>query len=133
MSDVTTPPLRWRLGVAMAEKDIRTARELRRRLREVGYEISEPQLSRLRKRLPRQLDTSLLVALCRVLAVQPGQLLVLPAERASDGPPPAASEPRDNKNTEQAGPISVDSNDVATTKSHPISGPKLRAIPMPRL
>lgn len=77
------PRLIWRIGVAMAERDIRTVRELRRRLRDAGYEISEPQLGRLRKQLPRQLDTRFLAALCVVLQVQPGELIRLPGAPVS--------------------------------------------------
>lgn len=87
-------PLYWRVRVLMAEREIDSVRELRRRLAAVGYEISEAQLGRVRKSLPRLLDTELLAALCDALNVGPGDLLVrksAPA-RTPPLPPPAVDE-----------------------------------------
>jgi DNA-binding Xre family transcriptional regulator len=78
MSRQARPRVLWRLRVLMAERDIRTTRELRRRLESFGVTISEPQLGRIVKGLPRQLNTEHLSALCEVLDATPGDLLQIP-------------------------------------------------------
>lgn len=132
MNESDLPSLRWRLGVAMAEKEIRTARELRRRLKEVGYEISEPQLSRLRKQLPRQIDTRLLSALCRVLSVQPGQLIVIHGERTVDDMPRGNNATPNQDQPEVREKPSIQEPCEKATKSFSASGPRVRAIPLPK-
>ena len=68
-------PLVWRLGVAMAEANIRTNRELKKRLADTGYKTSEATLSRLRKVELRAIELDLLAALCAVLTTTPDELL----------------------------------------------------------
>lgn len=131
MTVVDAPPLLWRIGVLMAERDIRTVRALRQRLREVGYEISEPQLGRLRKRLPAQVDTRFLAALCVVLKARPGDLLVLPGQSAQ------AISPRQTvvgAPEVSAGPVNQGTGETALSpRTFPITGPRLRAIPKPKV
>lgn len=95
MTDSVLPTLAWRLRVLMAERDIRTTRELRRRLMDVGVSVSEPQLGRVVKRLPKQLNSELLAALCAVLKVSPGELIAIPGYRSHATAPaqPATQEP----------------------------------------
>lgn len=69
------PLLVWRIGVAMAEAGIRTNRELRKRLTEVGFQTSEATLCRLRKVDLRAIDLEMLAALCAVLGATPDDLL----------------------------------------------------------
>ena len=73
--------LAWRLRVVMAERDIRTTRALCQRLAQAGIVISEPQLGRIVKALPRSLNLTLLAGLCAVLDVTPGDLLIVPGRR----------------------------------------------------
>lgn len=69
------PLLNWRIGVAMAEAGVRTNRELKKRLSEVGYKTSEATLCRLRKVSLRSIDVELFSALCAVLGTSPNELL----------------------------------------------------------
>ncbi|WP_448482007.1 helix-turn-helix domain-containing protein [Pseudoxanthomonas mexicana] len=80
--------LAWRLRVVMAEREIRTTRALCQRLAQVGVVISEPQLGRIVKALPRTLNLTLLAGLCTVLDVTPGELLIVPGRRVSNAPGP---------------------------------------------
>ena len=67
----------------MAEREIRTTRALRRRLSQHGINLSEAQLGRIVKGLPKQLSTDLLAGLCGVLQVAPSELLTIPGFRTS--------------------------------------------------
>src|SRR5688572_17430897 len=67
--------IRWRLRVMMAERDIRTATDLGRRLREVGLEISSQQLARVVNEMPQRMNTDLLAGLLTVLDCTPDDLL----------------------------------------------------------
>lgn len=69
------PRLIWRLRVMMAERDIRTTTDLRRRLQAAGVTISSQQLGRIVNDLPDRLNTELLGALLDVLDCEPGDLL----------------------------------------------------------
>lgn len=78
------PVIAWRLRVLMAERDVHTTRALRKRLADYGIVRSEPQLGRIVKGLPRSMDMQVLSALCAVLDVTPGDLLIIPG-RCSPG------------------------------------------------
>lgn len=93
MTDHDRPVLAWRLSVLMAEREIRTTRALRRRLSQHGINLSEAQLGRIVKGLPRQLSTDLLAGLCGVLQVAPGELLTIPGFRTTPAAAPVASPP----------------------------------------
>ena len=67
----------------MAERNIRTARALRKRLAEQGVMLSEPQVGRVINHLPRLMNTKILAALCAVLDTTPGELLVIPGKRSA--------------------------------------------------
>jgi DNA-binding Xre family transcriptional regulator len=67
--------IRWRLRVMMAERNIKTATDLGRRLREVGLEISSQQLARVVNDMPQRMNTDLLAGLLTVLDCTPGDLL----------------------------------------------------------
>lgn len=73
---VASDVLVWQIRQQMSLREIYTARDLKKRLAEVGYPISEAQISRLKKALPKHLDMRLLAGLCLVLDVSPGDLLV---------------------------------------------------------
>lgn len=111
------PALVWRIRPIMVERDIHTVRELRRRLKAVGYDISEPQLGRVRKALPRQLDTRLLAALCAALEVQPGDLLAI------RGHPVRVTTP--------AGHLALSSHSTSNTGSEQGEEPSPAAPPAP--
>lgn len=70
----------------MAERDIRTTRALCQRLTQYGVVISEPQLGRIVKALPRSLNLTLLAGLCAALDVTPGELLIVPGRRLPNTP-----------------------------------------------
>jgi len=121
----TSQPFVWRLNIVMAEREVRTTRDLRRRLKGIGFEISEAQLGRVRHRLPARLDMALLAALCTVLETTPGTLLRLVANdahaKASETTPPVEGRDLDSdsmrENEEERGPV-----------SYPSVGPKARAV-----
>lgn len=81
MTEPRQTVLAWRLSVLMAEREIRTTRALRARLAAVGVEISEAQLGRIVKKLPKLISTELLAGLCSVLQVAPGELIIIPGFR----------------------------------------------------
>jgi DNA-binding Xre family transcriptional regulator len=121
--DAIEAELFWRLNIVLAERHVRTTRELRRRLDAVGYKISEPQLSRIRRLLPRQLDTRLLWALCRALETTPGDLLSLHSRpTAAAAPPPATGA------TQQASAATRNTK-VRAAKTFKLAGPRIRAMP----
>jgi DNA-binding Xre family transcriptional regulator len=57
----------WRLRILMAERDIRSATELKRRLENIGYELTSAHASRIVNELPQRISTDLLNALLTVL------------------------------------------------------------------
>lgn len=121
-------PLYWRLRVLMAEREIDSTRELRRRLAATGYEISEAQLGRVRKRLPRLLDTALLAALCDVLAVDPGDLLTRKGRPASKPEGLSAGATKSVQNESSAA-----SRTPLENMSFPSSGPELGPLSRPKI
>ena len=50
----------WKLRVMMAECNITTATELKRRLEAYGYEITASQLTRIISKKPKKIDTEML-------------------------------------------------------------------------
>lgn len=118
--------LLWRIRPIMVEREIYTVRELHRRLNKHGYPISEVQLGRVRKSLPKLLDTALLDALCHVLEVSPGDLLVRKGDGAYRAPPRA-----ETKATPQPAAIDVpvaNTAKVVFPDEFPIAGPKIGAM-----
>jgi DNA-binding Xre family transcriptional regulator len=92
----------------MAERGIRTATDLQRRLRVIGIEISTAQLSRIVNSKPQRLSLELLEGLMTVLECDANALLspqddarssiVRQTERLADqAPPRAASSKRPRK------------------------------------
>ncbi len=59
--------LTWRLRVMLAERNINTATELKRRLEANGYEITSSQLTRIIKGRPERISTDLLDHLLDIL------------------------------------------------------------------
>lgn len=125
MTAPDTPKLSWRLSVIMAMRGIRTARDLRTKLRLAGFQISEAQLSRARYTLPQKLDTQFLAALCEVLQTTPGDLISLP--RAAAQPRSATNPPR---TTSQTDGIKEPKRkpQPAIPREYPICGPRLHAM-----
>jgi len=121
--------LQWRIGIVMAERGIRTNRDLVRRLRDVGYRISEPTMSRVRRQLPAKLDTEFLSALCHALEAQPGDLLHIPTISSPEqetGVTPISPP--------EAAPPSSDAAPTPPRQTSPMSravGPKLRPRSLP--
>lgn len=133
MTDHDRPVLAWRLAVLMAERQIRTTRALRRRLSQHGINLSEAQLGRIVKGLPRQLSTDLLAGLCGVLQVAPGELLTIPGFRT---PSTVASQHNITPASQQA-PAGAGAEPPAgtTPKVLPRSStgrPQATAIPRPK-
>jgi len=129
MSSEARPRVLWRLRILMAEREIRTTRELRRRLESFGVTLSEPQLGRIVKGLPRQINTEHLSALCSVLDATPGDLLQIPGR----------TQPTSSRR-EPSGPIAPPAEGTARTQRpivstaptfDPAIGPSLSAFHKP--
>lgn len=92
------PPkqLEWRLAMMMAERGIRTATELHRRLTEYGIDISSDRVSRVVAQRPERLNLDLLAGLATVLDCDTQDLLRLlppdqtpePEKQRAAGPTP---------------------------------------------
>ncbi|MCR6480423.1 helix-turn-helix transcriptional regulator [Variovorax sp. ZS18.2.2] len=67
--------LQWRLHAVMADRGIRTATELHRRLQPYGVEITSHQLSRIVAKMPDRLNTKVLSALMTVLDCSANELI----------------------------------------------------------
>lgn len=100
---VTTKPpkqLQWRLAMMMAERGIRTATELHRRLTEYGIDISSDRISRIVVQPPERLNLELLAGLATVLDCGTQDLLRL----LPPGPP---QEPQESQEPPVATPAAV--------------------------
>jgi len=71
----STTRVTWRLLVMMAERGIRTATDLQRRLQAIGVDISSAQLSRVINSRPQRLSLDLLEGLMFVLECDANALL----------------------------------------------------------
>lgn len=125
MTAPDTPKLCWKLSVVMAMRGIRTARDLRNKLRQTGFEISEAQLSRVRYALPQKLDTQLLAALCEVLQTTPADLISVPQVATQSRP--AADSPRRTPKAEGVNE-SKGERRPAIPREYPVCGPRLHAM-----
>lgn len=73
--DSPAKTLQWRLHAVMADRGIRTATELHRRLQPYGVEITSHQLSRIVAKMPERLNTKVLSALMTVLDCSANELI----------------------------------------------------------
>jgi len=124
--------LRLRLGVAMAQAGVRSNRELKKALVEVGYRISEPTLSRLRKTPCKTVDIGLLSALCCVLNCQIGDLIYPDGgwrDRSRGGNRNGQADERDRAQPSASPALPAPPEAKPITKApHPITGPKARLL-----
>lgn len=134
MSIKSPKQIEWRLSILMAERGIRTATELHRRLTEYGVDISADRISRIVTARPDRLNLDLLAGLATVLECDTGDLLRLVSAGSlpsnTERKPRAAVAPRREKQvaTPKQSRVDVPSiNDlnslvagVLDTKVHPI-------------
>ncbi|WP_053322537.1 helix-turn-helix domain-containing protein [Mariprofundus ferrooxydans] len=66
---------KWNLRLMMVKNEINTSAELRRRLSEIGVEISSAQITRVVNEMPSRISTVLLMGLIRVLNCTPNDLM----------------------------------------------------------
>jgi putative transcriptional regulator len=89
-------PIRWKLRMAAAQREIWTGAQLRRLLAErAGLELSSASVSALFTREPAQVKLSTLAALCTALECTPSDLFevdITPVERAAVSPGPVRAE-----------------------------------------
>lgn len=78
------PRYGWRLASLMAERKIRTAVELHRRLADVGYKITPSQITRIIYDRPQQVKTALLDALGRVFGCTMDEIMPVVDDRRVD-------------------------------------------------
>jgi len=68
-------PIRWKLRIAAAQREVWTGTELQRLLRErAGVEMSLPSVWALLTKQPRQVKLETLAALCQALDCTPNEL-----------------------------------------------------------
>lgn len=136
-----TKRLVWRLPVLMAEHRIRTATELKRRLEELGYEITSVHVARLVHDRPQRISSDLLDALVTIFDCTANEILAVemvnPDEEGRETMDPKASEsvPRtgkaDRKREGKPKPKATRANLPEGMNLENITGPKLHAIPNP--
>lgn len=116
--------LQFRLRVMMAERNIRSATELARLLRDQGVDVSSSHLTRFLKDTPPPLPVPFLSALCRVLQCNPSDLFRWidddGVERGTDGP----------ASSTQQGSFEAAKT---TARDETKVGPRIRALPRPGL
>jgi DNA-binding Xre family transcriptional regulator len=85
-------PIRWRLRMAAAQREVWTGAELRRLLLDkAGLELSSASISALLTKQPAQVKLETLAALCVALDCTPADLLELdPTPAAAPAPTPAS-------------------------------------------
>lgn len=69
--------IHWRGQVVAAEHGVMSNRALYLRLKPLGLELSESQLSRVYRGQPRRMNLQLLALFCQTFDVSPADLLVL--------------------------------------------------------
>jgi putative transcriptional regulator len=80
-------PIRWKLRMAAAQREVWTGAQLRRLLAErAGLEMSSASVSALLTKEPAQVKLSTLAALCTALQCSPGDLLEIDITAAEQRP-----------------------------------------------
>jgi putative transcriptional regulator len=82
--------MRWNLRLTAAEHGIWKSTEMRRRLAEVGLEISAGKMSALWTGTPTTIRLEDLDVICAVLECAPGDLLICEPEKVAARRPPKA-------------------------------------------
>ncbi|MBW8072417.1 MAG: helix-turn-helix domain-containing protein [Ferrovum sp.] len=121
--------LSWRLRVMLAERNITTATELKRRLESYGYEITSSQLTRIIRERPERISTDLLDHLLAILRCEVTDLLRLdPIEQdqGDDGQPAFVVEKLEQPQKKRIRRV-PDSED----ESGDLTGPKITPFPIP--
>ncbi|WP_297505369.1 helix-turn-helix transcriptional regulator [Ferrovum sp.] len=120
--------LTWRLRVMLAERNITTATELKRRLESYGYEITSSQLTRIIKERPERISTDLLDHLLAILRCEVTDLLRLdPIEKdqgGDDQPAPVVEK------SEQPQKRRVRRVPDSEDESSDLTGPKITPFPI---
>jgi DNA-binding Xre family transcriptional regulator len=128
--------LAWQLRKLMVERAIRSASELKRRLEEIGHEITTAHAARIVNEMPRRISIDLLGALMTVLDCSVSDLLVdVPSmleevdgkNRRAEGAKPALPQAKDTGRTATPGTQRLLSGDQIEA----LVGPKVRACPKP--
>jgi DNA-binding Xre family transcriptional regulator len=126
---VETPvkALQWRLHAVMADRGIRTATELHRRLQPYGVDITSHQLSRIVAKMPERLNTRVLSALMTVLDCTANELLRSVAlEAVEPEPVPSISARKTtSRRTKETAEIPANVLGPPTDRSH------IRVVPKP--
>ncbi|WP_434782341.1 helix-turn-helix domain-containing protein [Ferrovum myxofaciens] len=119
--------LTWRLRVMLAERNITTATELKRRLESYGYEITSSQLTRIIRERPERISTDLLDHLLAILRCEVTDLLRLDQielDQADDNQPVVEKPEQPQKKRIRRVPDIEDGNGD-------ITGPKVTPFPIP--
>lgn len=123
--------LTWRLRVMLAERNITTATELKRRLESYGYEITSSQLTRIIRERPERISTDLLDHLLAILRCEVTDLLRLdPIDQDQgddDGQPSyGVRKPEQPKKTRIRRVPDIEDED-----GDDLTGPKISPFPIP--
>lgn len=138
MAETSTSPKRlvWRLCILMVEREIRTAAELKRRLQEIGHEITRAHAARIVARMPQRISTDLLAALLTVLDCSAADLLMAAPEpqeetagrsRQPEVPEPGALRDKGAPGAAKSGRERA----VAGEQLAVLVGPRVTAFPKP--
>ncbi len=128
--------LTWRLRVLMAERGIKNASQLQRRMQEVGHAITSAHAARIVGVMPQRISVELISTLLTVLDCRISELIAeVPAdENEADHP-----EDRPLKTTKSAPSRTKDTGTTAKREQRPLGdkateilvGPKVMAYPIP--
>ena len=117
--------LTWRLRVMLAERNITTATELKRRLESYGYEITSSQLTRIIRERPERISTDLLDHLLAVLRCEVTDLLRLDPVEQEDNKTVAEKPEQPKKKRIRRVP------DIGDEDGDGLTGPKISPFPIP--
>lgn len=141
MNPKLTKRLVWRLPILMAEHRIRTATELKRRLEELGYEITSVHVARLVHARPQRISSDLLDALVTIFDCTASDILAVemvnPDEKGGEQADRKGTESPDlpdktsRKREGKSKPKATRANLPEGMSLESFTGPKLHAIPNP--
>lgn len=120
----------WQLRLLMVTKGIRNASDLKRRLQDIGYDLTSVHATRIVNALPQRLSTDLLNALLTVLDCDIQDLMkVVPVQAEGEAITPVDVPAKEQTQQEQKQPRVRKIMQIHEDKLMDITGPKVKALP----
>ncbi|GAM09047.1 hypothetical protein OR1_01321 [Geobacter sp. OR-1] len=120
----------WQLRLLMVTKGIRSASDLKRRLQDIGYELTSVHATRIVNALPQRLSTDLLNALLTVLDCDIQDLMkVVPVQAEGEAKEPVLDIPKEQATAERKQPRVKKVVSIKEDNLLDLTGPKVRALP----